>query len=168
MCSEQDNTHKCTMIIMLTTHHFKLIWCVVNRLITMMINEVILTVSSLLSASGHTLSHKLWNRMELWVQGITSGACMNAQAPLYSLLDTSWSIACRQSISFYDELALREELSGACMFIQAPLLRPSTRFSILSDNMWESACSDDDYDGDKVIWCVVNIITLTNVRWLSC
>ena len=25
MCSEHDNTHKCTMIIMLTTHHFKLI-----------------------------------------------------------------------------------------------------------------------------------------------
>ena len=86
------------------------------------------------------------------------------------ILYTIWTIRTwyHKLYDAIDQLASREELSGACMFIQASLLRPSTRCSILSDNLWASACFDDDYDGDKVIWCVVNMITLTNVRWLSC
>ena len=68
-----------------------------------------------------------------------------------------------QSINWHQET----NGSGAWMFIQVPLHVSLTRCSNLSHDLWISACSDDEYDNDKVIWCAVNMISFTNCTMLS-
>ena len=146
----------------------------------------------ILSLTNCTMQSINWHQ-----EAKASSACMFIQVPLHGSLtrwsnlshdlwvsacsyddydddEVAWSVVnmisltncTMQSINWHQETN-GEPWSGACMFIQVPLHGSLTRCSNLSHDLWISACSDDEYDNDKVIWCAVNMISFTNCTMLT-